>query len=895
MKLVFAFGDNCAEGCAEDRSFLGGKGANLHEMTRQGIPVPPGFTVSAHACHYAAEHAGTLPPALGPQVDTALEQLGKRVGRGFGDPQAPLLVSVRSGAAASMPGMMDTILNVGLTDATLAGLIATTGDERFALDCYRRLIAMYANVVDHVDHAHFELALRGARQAAGVTADHELSPAMLRQLIEEYKRLYQAHVGLAFAQDAHVQLARAIDAVIQSWESPRSQAYRKLNTIEGLLGTAVNVQAMVFGNGGPDCATGVCFSRCPSTGANEPYGEVLFNAQGEDVVAGIRTPEPISALAERSPTCYEELLAAKDKLERHFGDMQDLEFTVEHGRLFLLQARAGKRSGVAALRIACDMAAAGEVSQDQALAQVRPEHVEQVLFPVFSDQAKQEALVLGRGLNASPGAAWGAIVLDSQGALDAQASGRSVILVREQTSPEDVRGMAAAAGVLTATGGRTSHAAVVARGMGKPCIAGCGELSIDIGKQQIRIGEHALQAGDPISIDGTSGQIFAGALATSRSEILQGMLDRARPSNPTSLYGQFVTVMGWADGSRRLRVRANADTPTDAAIAVALGAEGIGLCRTEHMFFGVDRLPKMQAMILADSDGERETALAELAQFQRDDFVGIFSAMGSRPVTIRLLDPPLHEFLPHGKREQRALAKKLGLDPNQVTAKIRALHEFNPMLGHRGCRLGITQPAVYAMQVRAIVEAALSVKAQGISVAPEIMVPLVGSTGELSILRKLIEEESERAFAAAGERVDIQIGTMIEVPRACLQAGEIAHFADFFSFGTNDLTQCTFGLSRDDAGRFLDWYVESGILRFDPFKSLDVDGVGQLIRTAVDRGRNTRKSLHLGICGEHGGDPASIRFCHEAGLDYVSCSPFRLPAARLAAAHAHLDELRGLS
>ncbi|GIW72857.1 MAG: pyruvate, phosphate dikinase [Planctomycetota bacterium] len=895
-KLVYSFGDGQAEGTLADRPRLGGKGAGLHEMTRLGVPVPPGFTISAEVCQHF-EQQGRLPAELQPQVEEALELLGRRMGRRFGDPQAPLLVSVRSGAAVSMPGMMDTVLNLGLCDAALAGLAALGGGRRFALDAYRRLIAMFGNVVKGVAHERFERALAEARARAGARTDAELDEQALAALVETYQTIYREAVGEPFPQDPHAQLWEAIRAVLRSWNNERARTYRRLHRIEGLLGTAVNVQAMVFGNTGPHSATGVCFTRNPATGEDVLYGEYLPNAQGEDVVAGLRTPEPIARLQQQMPDRYRELLELKALLERHFRDMQDIEFTIEDGRLYVLQTRAGKRTGPAALRIATEMVEQGLLSPREAVRRVEPAHLEQLLFPTLEPaaarRAREQGRLLARGLNAAPGVAVGTVVFEPEEAEAAAAHGARVILVRPETSPEDIGGMAAAQGILTSTGGITSHAAVVARGMGKPCVAGCSAIEIDLERQCFRAGAHTVHKGEVVSIDGSTGEVYLGALPTSQSELVRVLLERELEPEQAPLYQRFARFMEWVDQARRLRVRANADTPEDARVALAFGAEGIGLCRTEHMFFEPERIPLMRAMILAETEAEQRAALARVEPHQRDDFVAIFTAMGERPVTIRLLDPPLHEFLPKEPEQQQALAQELGLDPERVRAKVQQLQEFNPMLGHRGCRLGITHPEIYAMQVRAIVEAALEVAARGLRVRPEIMVPLVGSAAELALVRSRIEAIIAQRRAALREQgieppVEFAIGTMIELPRACLLAEEIAQHADFFSFGTNDLTQCTWGLSRDDGQSFLPRYQEEGLLPVDPFQVLDRPGVGALMRLAVEGGRRARAELHLGICGEHGGEPASVAFCHELGLDYVSCSPYRIPIARLAAAQAAL-------
>jgi pyruvate,orthophosphate dikinase len=891
-KLVYGFGGGKAEGGISQKRILGGKGAGLHEMTRLGIRVPPGFTIATSVCSYAGQHGGELPSGLERQVEEALGQLEGHTGRRFGDPDEPLLVSVRSGAALSMPGMMDTVLNLGLSDATLDGFARRWGGRRVALDAYRRLVDMFGDVVMGVPHERFDEVLRQERQASGVETDAELDEASLARVVEAYRRIYEDGTGSPFPQDPRDQLWAAIRAVVRSWEGERARTYRRLNHIEGLLGTAVNVQAMVFGNAGAGSASGVCFTRDPATGEDVLYGEYLENAQGEDVVGGIRTPRPISELAERMPKQHAELHRQKELLEKSLGDMQDVEFTVEEGTLFILQTRTGKRTGQAAVRIAVEMEAAGTIDRETALRRVSPSHLEQLLFPTFAPEAKREARDAGRllatGLNAAPGVATGTVVFHPEEAEAATAHGAKVILVRHETSPEDVGGMAAAQGVLTATGGMTSHAAVVARGMGRPCVAGCTAVQVDADAGLFRVGDRTVRRNEPISIDGGTGEVFLGALPTSPSEIVQVLVRESRSPADAETYQRYATLMGWADPVRRMRVRANADTPEDARVAVALGAEGIGLCRTEHMFFAPERIPVMRAMILARTHDERSAALDRMAPLQRDDFRRIFQVMGERPVTVRLLDPPLHEFLPHDDEQQDALAHDLGIAAEEIARKTRELHEQNPMMGHRGCRLGITHPEIYDMQVRAIAEAAHDVAAEGTAVRPEIMMPLIGSARELQRLRARAEAVLEDVRRERGEGPAIILGTMIEVPRACVTAGEIARHADFFSFGTNDLTQCTWGISRDDGGAFLPSYLELGVLQDDPFQVIDRKGVGELMRIAISRGRAARPDLHLGICGEHGGEARSVTFCEALRLDYVSCSPYRLPVARLAAAQAAL-------
>jgi pyruvate,orthophosphate dikinase len=816
------------------------------------------------------------------------------MGKRLGDPRDPLLVSVRSGAAASMPGMMDTVLNLGLSEAAVRGLAERTKNPRFAWDAYRRLVGMFGSIVRQVPREAFEAALARAKEQAHASADTELDARALERLAAEYREIFARAVGEPFPEDARTQLWQAIRAVFGSWQNERARTYRKIHRIEGLLGTAVNVQAMVFGNTGEKSATGVCFTRDPATGENRFYGEFLLNAQGEDVVAGIRTPRPIAELGKVLPEAYARLLEVKDRLERHFRDVQDLEFTIEDGRLFLLQTRTGKRTGVAAVRIAADMVDEGLITPETALLRVEPEHLEQLLFPIFDPAEKQAAIkagrLLARGLNAGPGAASGRIVFQAKDAEAWAKRGEKVILVRHETSPEDIGGMVAAQGILTATGGMTSHAAVVGRGMGKTCVVGCGALKLDYERREVRVKGLTLAEGAWLSIDGGTGEVIEGRLPTTPSEVVQVLVAKTLAPSESPMYRRFAKVLGWADEVRRLKVRANADTPEDARVAGAFGAPGIGLARTEHMFFGPDRIPAVRAMILADTVEERERALARIEPMQREDFIGIFRAMGPRPVTIRLLDPPLHEFLPQEEAQFEEVARAMGVARKTLEEKARSLREQNPMLGHRGCRLGLTNPELYDMQVRAIMEAACRVKAEGIDVKPEIMVPLVGVAKELELLRARSEKVIEEVFRREGRRVDYFFGTMIEVPRAALTAGEVAGSADFFSFGTNDLTQCTYGYSRDDAATFLPAYLELGILPRDPFATLDREGVGLLMEWAIERGRRTRPGLKVGVCGEHGGDPSSVAFCHHAGLDYVSCSPYRVPIARLAAAQAVLAE-----
>ena len=870
---VYRFGAGRAEGNKGMKALLGGKGANLAEMSAIGLPVPPGFTITTEACRHYVEHGQAWPDGLEAEVRGGLRHVEEILGKALGDPQNPLLVSVRSGAAVSMPGMMDTVLNLGLNDAVVDGLARQTGNPRFAYDAYRRFIDMFGDVVMGVRHARFEEAIEHLKQERGVEDDVELTTDDLRELVDRYKAIYRRHTGHMFPSDPQEQLRFAINAVFDSWDSSRAVKYRKINKITGLIGTAVNVQAMVFGNMGETSGTGVCFTRNPATGENKLYGEFLVNAQGEDVVAGIRTPEPISRMEQKLPAAYEELVGLTGRLERHYENMQDIEFTVEEGQLFILQTRNGKRTGNAALRIAVEMVEAGLTEQEKAVRDlVEPGHLDQLLHKRFKDEESYQGDVLGQGLPASPGAAVGQVVFTADEAEAWRDDGKPVILVRIETSPEDVGGMDAAEGILTSRGGMTSHAAVVARGWGKPCVAGCGDIVINYKNKTFTNGRVTIREGDWISINGSTG------------EVIQGQQDLVDPE----FSGDFETFMSWVDAYRTLGVRTNADAPADAEKAIEFGAEGIGLCRTEHMFFEGDRIQKVRRMILASDEGERRAALAELLPVQKEDFRGIFRAMAGKPVTVRLLDPPLHEFLPHDAEGQQDMADRLGVPVEKIRAKVAALDEFNPMLGHRGCRLGITYPEITEMQARAILEAAVELHEEGVAVLPEIMVPLIGTVEEFADQKRVIRDTAETVFAEKGARVDYLIGTMIEIPRAALTADRIAEEAEFFSFGTNDLTQMTFGYSRDDAGTFLPFYVDRKILRNDPFQVLDREGVGQLVRMGTERGRQAKPDLKVGICGEHGGEPSSVAFCYEVGMDYVSCSPFRVPIARLSAAQAHL-------
>jgi pyruvate,orthophosphate dikinase len=895
-KRVYFFGDGKADGNATMKELLGGKGANLAEMTNLGVPVPPGFTIGTNVCSEYYESGGRWPAGLEAEVDKNLAKLEKAMNAKLGDPQNPLLVSVRSGAAVSMPGMMDTVLNLGLNDDVIEGIIEKTGNPRFAYDIYRRFIDMFGDVVMGCDHEHFEEVIHAAKQKAKVELDNELSAEQLKEVVDKYKKVYRKHVGEMFPQDGKVQLKHAIDAVFGSWMIPRAVRYRELNNITGLLGTAVNVQAMVFGNMGDDCGTGVCFTRNPSTGEKEFYGEFLMNAQGEDVVAGIRTPMELKELNKKLPKAYTRLTRLMTRLEKHYKDMQDMEFTIQNKKLYILQTRTGKRTAEAAVKIAVDMVSEKLISKKVAVTRVEPAQLDRLLHPHFDPKAKRE--VIAKGLPASPGAAVGQVVFTAERAEDWRDKGRKVILVRKETSPEDIGGMDAAEGILTAFGGMTSHAAVVARGMGKCCVAGVGALNINYKANKLNVGTLTVKEGAWISLDGTSGEVMTGQLATVA---------------PT-MSGDFGKFMKICDDVRKLGVRTNADTPGDAKRARDFGAEGIGLCRTEHMFFEGERIWPVRQMILAADDyalmlqkleaaegvkekraiekenaaakKQFEGALKKLLPYQRSDFVGIFKAMDGLPVTVRLLDPPLHEFLPQETRNQAEMASRLGIKPAVVKAKVDQLHELNPMLGHRGCRLSITYPAIYRMQARAIIEAALKVKKAGKVVRPEIMIPLAGAVSELRLVKVEIIDEINMVFKEKKDKINYLIGTMIEVPRAALTADEIATEAEFFSFGTNDLTQMTMGFSRDDAGKFLGEYVNKGIYEADPFQQLDQVGVGKLVEMGTKLGRQTRKKLKVGICGEHGGEPNSIDFCHRVGMDYVSCSPFRVPIARLAAAQA---------
>jgi len=918
MKHIYFFGDNQADGRADMKALLGGKGANLAEMNLLKIPVPPGFTITTEVCtHYQKERS--YPPGLEQELLEHLARVEKIMGAKFGNAENPLLLSVRSGARASMPGMMDTVLNLGLNDRTAEGLIRRSENARFVYDSYRRFVAMYGDVVMDLkpeskdEEDPFEILMEHRKKARGITYDVELTVDDLKGLVADFKAAIRERKGQPFPEDPMEQLWGAIGAVFGSWQNARAEAYRSLNRIPDDWGTAVNVQAMVFGNLGDNCATGVAFTRDPATGEKVFYGEFLVNAQGEDVVAGIRTPQ-LTTLAgarqwaqsrgmaederkNRFPSLEEvmlepfrQLVGIAETLEKHYCDMMDIEFTIQDGKLWMLQCRVGKRTGPAAIRMAVEMVEEGLITKEQALLRVEPDALNQLLRPVFDSTAKKKAVALAQGLNAGPGAATGRIVFNAPDAEAWAAKGEHVILVRTETSPEDIRGMDAAEGILTARGGMTSHAALVARQMGKVCVAGCGTLEIDYAKRHMQVKGRTLHEGDWISLDGTSGEIFEGQIPTRPSEVLRVLLDKTLKPEQAPVYQRFAKLLGWADEVRRLRVRTNADQPDQCENAIALGAEGIGLCRTEHMFFEGDRIDAVREMIMAETADGRRKALAKILPYQKEDFVGIFRVMAGRPVTIRTLDPPLHEFLPHDAKTQAALAAKIGKTAEEVTARVESLAEANPMLGLRGCRLGIVYPEITEMQARAIFEAALQVESEGTPVHPEVMIPLVGYVRELEEQARIVRRVADEVMKKAGKRIAYLVGTMIELPRAALTADEIARVAEFFSFGTNDLTQTTLGLSRDDSGSFLPTYLKEKIVSYDPFQSIDANGVGQLVQIGTDKGRQTKPNLKVGICGEHGGDPLSVGFFHKVGLDYVSCSPFRVPIARLAAAQAVLRE-----
>ncbi len=874
VKMTYYFGKTRTDGGSGDKQLLGGKGANLAEMTGIGLPVPPGFTITTAVCDLYYKNGRKLPAGLSDDIHENVRVLEKELGKKFGDRENPLLVSVRSGAAVSMPGMMNTILNLGLTDETVLGLAAATGNERFAYDAYRRLINMFGDVVMEIGHHHFETAFDKIKKKYKVKEDTDVPAEGMKELCAAYEKVYKQHTKQDFPQDPYRQLEMAIEAVFASWMTPRAVRYREVESIRGLLGTAVNVQSMAYGNMGEDSGTGVAFTRNPSTGENKFYGEFLVNAQGEDVVAGIRTPQPVEEMKKWNKRVYDQLIDIKKTLEHHYRDVQDIEFTIERDQLYMLQTRTGKRTGAAAVKIACDLVKEKLIDEKTALKRIPAGDLTQLLLPSFSPVAKSKTEILATGLPASPGAAVGKLAFTADEAVERTHNGETVLLVRKETSPEDIDGMHSAVGILTSTGGMTSHAAVVARGWGRCCVAGAGDVHIDEKARKITVNGKTLTHKDTMSIDGSTGEVMAGSVETVEPK----------------LSNEFLQVMKWADKYRRMRVRTNADTPEDAKRAREFGAEGIGLCRTEHMFFDEKRITAMREMILAENEADRRKALAKLLPYQRRDFEGIFKAMHGLPVTIRLLDPPLHEFVPHDAKSQREVAQSLKLSPAKVSQRVEQLHEANPMLGHRGCRLSITFPEILEMQVTAIVQATINCKKEKIKAQPEIMIPLVGTAAELAILRQRTLETIEAAKKASKYtgKLDILVGTMIEIPRAALTANEVAAYADFFSFGTNDLTQMTFGFSRDDINTFLPDYLQQEILHDDPFQSIDIGGVGQLIALGVTRGRETRKDLKCGICGEHGGDPASIYFCDSVGLDYVSCSPFRVPIARLAAAQASL-------
>jgi len=868
-KYVYLF----KEGNADMRELLGGKGANLAEMTNIGLPVPQGFTVTTEACTRYYTDNQKIGDDILQQIDAALAETEKICGKKFGDLESPFLVSVRSGARASMPGMMDTILNLGLNDVAVKGIAKQTGNERFAFDSYRRFIQMFSDVVMEIKKSFFEGALDEVKKAKGAKYDTDLNAEDLKEVVAKFKAIYLREKGEEFPQDPKVQLMEAIKAVFRSWDNPRAIYYRRMNDIPGNWGTAVNVQSMVFGNMGDDSGTGVAFTRNPSTGEKKLYGEFLMNAQGEDVVAGIRTPQPIATLEATQPEVYKEFVKIAETLENHYRDMQDMEFTIEHGKLFMLQTRNGKRTAGAALKIAVDLVEEGTLTTDEAVLKVEPKQLDTLLHPNFDPAAIKKATAIAKGLPASPGAAAGKVYFTASDAADAGRSGIAVVLVREETTPEDIEGMDLSKGILTARGGMTSHAAVVARGMGRAAVVGCGELHIDEDKKTLTVGDKVYHEGDDISIDGSTGNVYG--------ELI--------PTVEAAVTGDFARLMAWADKARTLKVRTNADTPRDTKQAVSFGAEGIGLCRTEHMFFEADRIAAVREMILADTVEQREVALAKILPMQQGDFEAMYKALEGRPMTIRYLDPPLHEFLPQKSmtEEIAALAKELNTTSEKIIEKIDALHEFNPMMGHRGCRLAVTFPEIARMQTRAVIQAAIAVKKEmGYDIVPEIMIPLVCDIKELNFVKKIVVETAEKVFEEQGVKLEYHIGTMIEIPRAAVTADEIAKEAEFFSFGTNDLTQMTFGFSRDDAGKFLGSYYEAKIFESDPFAKLDQDGVGKLVKMAAKLGRETRPDIKLGICGEHGGDPSTIEFCHNVGLNYVSCSPFRVPIARLAAAHA---------
>ncbi|MBP6940386.1 MAG: pyruvate, phosphate dikinase [Syntrophorhabdaceae bacterium] len=911
-KYVYFFGGKKAEGSAGLKNLLGGKGSGLADMVNLGIPVPPGFTITTEVCTLFYKNGMKYPSGLKEEVIESVKKVEAIMGAKFGDPANPLLFSVRSGARVSMPGMMDTVLNLGLNEKTVDGLAKLTKNERFAYDCYRRFVQMYGDVVlglkpvSKEEQDPFEVIIEEKKKERKIKYDTELTVDDLKDLIKRFKAAIRKRLGATFPEDPYEQLWGSIGAVFQSWNNDRAIAYRELNNIPGDWGTAVNVQCMVFGNMGEDCGTGVAFTRNPATGENAFYGEYLLNAQGEDVVAGIRTPLPINkkqktdksvrSLEEVWPDIYDEIIRIRGTLEKNYRDMQDVEFTIQNKKLWMLQTRNGKRTAFAAFKIAVDMVKEGLISKEDALMRIEPEQLNQLLRPIFDPKEKDKAIKAGnlvaKGLNAGPGAATGKVVYNAEDAESWAGRGEQVILVRIETSPEDIRGMNAAQGILTSRGGMTSHAALVARQMGKVCVAGCGDLDIDYKKKTIKVKGKTIKEGGFISIDGTTGEVFAGEMKTIPSEILRVLIDKTLKPERSQIYKDFALLMKWADEFRRLGIRTNADQPDQAAVAVGFGAEGIGLCRTEHMFFEGNRIDAVREMIIADDLAGRVKALKKLLPMQKKDFAGIFKVMRGLPVTIRTLDPPLHEFLPHTEKEMKDLAKKMGITYDKVLAKVQSLHEANPMLGHRGCRLGIVYPEITEMQARAIFEAACEVKKKGIDVKPEVMIPLVGTIAELALQKRVVEKAAQEVLAKYKASIDYKIGTMIEIPRAAITADEIAQEAEFFSFGTNDLTQTALGMSRDDAGKFLRYYVEHEIYTFDPFQRIDEGGVGRLMQMGVELGRKTRKNLKIGICGEHGGEPNSVEFCHRIGLDYVSCSPYRVTVAKLAAARAGVKDRR---
>lgn len=902
-KYVYYFGDKKADGKSEMKELLGGKGANLAEMVNIGMPVPSGFTITTDVCTYYYDNKKKYPKELKSQVLAALKNIESSMGAKFGDSKNPLLVSVRSGARASMPGMMDTILNLGLNDTTVQAVIKDTNNPRFAYDSYRRFVQMYGDVVlglkpvDKHEEDPFEVILDRKKGEHGFKLDTELSADHLKELVAEFKVAIKEKTGNSFPDDPMEQLWGAVGAVFGSWMNDRAIVYRKLNNIPAEWGTAVNVQSMVFGNMGEDSGTGVAFTRDPATGENKFYGEYLFNAQGEDVVAGTRTPLPIAKLNEDDPKIYKQLEGIRKNLEKHYKDMMDIEFTIQQGKLWMLQCRVGKRTGFAAIKMAVDMVKQKLISKETAILRIEPNQLNQLLRPIFDLDQKRRAIdegkLVAKGLNAGPGAASGKVALNAEDAEEMASKGEKVILVRIETSPEDIKGMNASEGILTARGGMTSHAALVARQMGKVCVAGCGSLKINYRERSIKVEGNdniEIKEGDYISIDGTTGEVIRGKIETKPSEVIQVLISKTLDPKDSSIYQTYASLMNWADKLRSMNIRTNADQPDQASNAIAFGAEGIGLCRTEHMFFGGDRIMSVRKMIVSDSVEERKKALAELLPLQREDFAGIFEAMKGYPVTVRTLDPPLHEFLPHEEKETMELAQALNISVDKLKEKIESLHEFNPMLGFRGCRLGILYPEITEMQARAIIEAACDVAAKGIKVKPEIMIPLVGHVNEFKLQEEIVRRVAKEVMQEKGRKIKYLVGTMIELPRAALTADQIAERAEFFSFGTNDLTQTTFGLSRDDAGKFLPLYVQNDILPNDPFEAIDQSGVGQLVEMGTNKGRSTRSDLKVGICGEHGGEPSSVEFCHRTGLNYVSCSPFRVPIARLAAARAVVNE-----